>query len=64
MQMYLTQSTLINFQSEYVSSMLNPIMVEVGGFAPPSRTLFSLLHTAISLNHVTIIYQSPALGNQ
>ena len=24
------------------------LMVEVGGFAPPSRTLFSLLHTAIT----------------
>ena len=56
MQMYLTQSTLINFQSEYVSSMLNPIMVEVGGFAPPSRTLFSLLHTAIT-NIITLFIQ-------
>ena len=24
-------------------------MVDLGGFAPPSRTLFSLLHTAITL---------------
>ena len=35
------------------------LLVEVGGFAPPSRTLFSLLHTAITniiihsyVNHV------------
>jgi hypothetical protein len=27
----------------------NLLLVEVGGFAPPSRTCFSLLHTAIIL---------------
>jgi len=27
-------------------------MVDLGGFAPPSRTLFSLLHTAISLLYI------------
>ena len=35
-------------------------MVDLGGFAPPSRTLFSLLHTAITF----IIYLSLLFVNQ
>jgi hypothetical protein len=40
---------------------LNPhtLMVDLGGFAPPSRTLFSLLHTAITYS----IYLSTRLVN-
>ncbi len=43
----------LKFISKPTHSML---LVEVGGFAPPSRTLFSLLHTAIT-NIITLFMQ-------
>ena len=32
-----------------IASIIHAFMVDLGGFAPPSRTLFSLLHTIIKI---------------
>ena len=32
-----------------INTLVKMLMVDLGGFAPPSRTLFSRLHTAITL---------------
>jgi len=52
-QMFFTLTYI--FYESFVASFYynfifhNLLLVEVGGFAPPSRTCFSLLHTAISI---------------
>jgi len=38
----------INVTKNPIASIIHAFMVDLGGFAPPSRTLFSLLHTAIT----------------
>ena len=38
----------INVTKNPIASIIHAFMVDLGRFAPPSRTLFSLLHTAIT----------------
>jgi len=41
-----------------IFSFITILMVDLGGFAPPSRTLFSLLRTAITYNVTIILYKN------
>ena len=42
-----TQLNLLKQFGHNAVYFINILLVDLGGFAPPSRTLFSLLHTAI-----------------
>ena len=43
-----TQLNLLKQFGHNAVYFINILLVDLGGFAPPSRTLFSLLHTAIT----------------